>query len=271
MIYLDFNGRGPGLVSPELATVSASDRGLLYGDGLFETMLVRDGAVPLLPWHLERLAASASAVGIPYNEDSTRRAVETVANTVGNGEHALRLTLTRGAAEQRGYLPPPEPAPTLLITAAPYARPTRPLTAATATVRINPDSFTSRFKSTSALDKVMARDEAARAGADEALLLNLMDRPAEGASSNLFIVKDGLWLTPELYEGCLPGVMRRRVLELTGATETGLSVSDLFAADAVYLTNALMGLVPLVALDGRPLPSLSTQPFTLNELFATLP
>lgn len=269
MIYLDLDGRGPGLVRPEQAFVPASDRGLLYGDGLFETMLIRSGTIPLLAWHIERLARSAAALGIPFaHPERAREGALAVAGAAGAEEHVLRLTLTRGPSERRGYQPPPAPAPTLLITAAPYMRSDRALTAVTAAVAVNPDSPTARHKTLSALDKVMARAEAARAGADEALLLNLAGRPAEGAQSNLFIRREGRWLTPAVGEGCLPGVMRRQLIALTGALQTSLAVADLFSAEAVYLTNAVMGIAALAALDGRTLPALPGLPFTPDELFA---
>lgn len=257
MHYLDIAGRGPGLVPPDQALIPAGDRGLLYGDGLFETMLARDGSVARLDRHLARLAASAAALALPL-PDGVARAVALVAAAAGPGTHALRLTLTRGTSARRGYEPPADARPTLLITAAPYRPPAGPLTAITASVRVNPDSPLSRHKSLSALEKVLARAEAAQAGASEALLLNIHGRVAEGAASNLFIRRGGRWVTPPVSEGCLPGVMRAEVMAETGAVEAPLTAADLFAADAVYLSNALMGLVPLARLDGRPLPGSGT-------------
>jgi branched-chain amino acid aminotransferase len=76
---------------------------------------------------------------------------------------------------------------------------------------------------------------------------------AEGAAANLFICRAGRWLTPPVCEGCLPGVMRRRMLAVTGAEEAPLTPEDLLTADGVYLTSALMGCLPLGSWDGRPL------------------
>lgn len=262
MIYLDVGGMGPGLVPPEQALIPAGDRGFLFGDGLFETALIRDGQVPLLPLHLARLGASARELGIPFREEQTRDAALTLADAAGSaGEHALRITLSRGAARQRGYQPPVEARPTLLVTSAPYTRPTGPLTAVTASLRVNPGSPLTRHKSLSALEKVLARVEAARAGCGEALLLNLEGRVAEGAAANLFIFRGDRWLTPPLAEGCLPGVMRARVIALAGAVEAPLTVGDLRESDGVWLTNALQGLVPLGSLDGHPLPAGAQPPF----------
>lgn len=250
--YLDLGGAGPGLIDEREAALPLADRGFLYGDGLFETMLAVDGRVPLLPLHLERLAASASGLGIPCQAEQVGRAVLAVAGETA-GELAIRASLSRGAASARGYGPPAEARPTLLVTAQPYRRPAGPLTAITASVRVNPHSPLSRHKSLSALEKVIARAEAARAGVDEALLLNLAGRPAEGAAANLFLCSGDRWVTPPLEEGCLPGVMRRRMLALFRAEERPLTLAELAEAEGVYLTSALMGCLPLGRLDGREL------------------
>lgn len=253
MIYLDKGGQGPGLVAAD-GRIDPADRGFLLGDGLYETMRCRSGAVPLLEWHLWRLAESAAALALPADPEGFRWAVLAVAETAGSGEHALRLTLSRGAAAGRGYNPPPDPSPTLLVTSQPYEPPVGPLRLVRASTRIWPGAVTARHKSLSALEKVMARAEAARAGADEALLLNTSGRVAEGAAANIFIRRGDRWLTPPVAEGCLPGVMRRRVIGLTGAREEPLSAEELFDSDGVYLTNALIGCLPAASLDGVALP-----------------
>lgn len=263
MIYLDVGGRGPGLVSHTEALLPAGDRGFLYGDGIFETALLRGGEVPLLSLHLQRMAASAQALGIPFDLEQTRAAVLAVAaaNADGDGDYALRITLSRGHAGARGYQPPPDPEPTLMVVGTPYSRPSGPLSAVTASFRIHPDSPLAGHKTLSALEKVLAKAEAQRAGCDEALLLNTAGRVAEGAASNLFIVRKGLWLTPPLTDGCLPGVMRQRVLSLSGGVEWPITPEDLFHCEGVYLANAVNGCLPLAALDGRFLPWGEEPPF----------
>ncbi|HYF76033.1 MAG TPA: aminotransferase class IV [Symbiobacteriaceae bacterium] len=241
------------------AVVNVGDRGFLYGDGIFETMLMRGDALPLLSLHLARMEASARFLSIPFDPEHARRACLTLAEAMAaqSGaapEHVIRLTLTRGPAGKRGYQPPPDPTPTLMVAASPYQRPTGPLSAITASFRIHEGSPLVAHKSLSALEKVLAKSEAARTGCDEALLLNLAGRIAEGAATNLFIVRQGLWMTPPLSDGCLPGIMRQRILNLTGGLEWKLTPADLFRCDGVYLTNAVQGCLPLAALDGRGLP-----------------
>lgn len=227
------------------------DRGFLYGDGLFETILVRHKRAPLLPLHLARLTASARALAIPCDLERIAQDIDEHLATLPEGEHALRLTLTRGEALTRGYAYTGQERPTLHLTSAPYRRPTKPLRAITATNRIYSGSPLTRHKSLSALEKVLARTEAAQAGVDEALLLNEAGRPVEGTSHNLFILLDGQWLTPPVAEGCLPGVMRSQLLRLLGARERPLTVEDLHAAERLLLSNALLGALPLIELDGK--------------------
>lgn len=265
LLYLDLGGRGPGLTPADRAAIPVGDRGLLYGDGLFETLLAVDGQIPLLSLHLDRLCASAEAIGLPCDREQVGQAALAVAGAAGAGESALRITLSRGDSPVRGYAPPAEARPTLLITAGAYRRPPGPLTAITASLRVNPTSPLARHKSLSALEKVLARAEAARAQVDEALLLNPEGRVAEGASANLFLCQNGRWLTPPVTEGCLPGVMRRRVIAVTGAQEAPVTPEALFAADGVYLTSALMGCLPLVYCDERPLRQ-GPPPPTLGKL-----
>lgn len=264
MIYVDIGGKGPGLVPAEQALVPASDRGFLYGDGLFETVLARHGELPLLPLHLDRMAASARALAIPFDRGHSARAAAAVVDSLpgdGDCDYAVRITLTRGSNGARGYLAPPDPVPTLTVTAAEYRRSGGPMSAVTARFRTDENSPLAGHKSTSALDKVLARSEAARTGCDEAILLNRAGRVAEGSFTNIFMVRQGLWLTPPLTEGCLPGVMRSRVLALTGGIEWRIAPDDLFRCDGVYLTNAILGCVPLGALDGRSLPWGDPPPF----------
>lgn len=266
-LYLDLGGKGPGLIPSAEARLPVDDRGFLFGDGLFETMLVRDGRIPLLPHHAVRLVKSAEALAIPADPEGLIRAALAVAESAGPGEHALRLTLSRGAQAGRGYTPPEEPAPTLLVTSVPYRRPTGPLSMITASVRVCGSSLTSGHKSLSGLEKVVARAEARASGADEALLLNTWGRVAEGAASNLFIFRGGIWITPPIAEGALPGVMRQRVMDATMGISTLLTPGEVLQAEGVYLTNALMGCVPVRYLDGTTLP-MGPPPPDPEQLFA---
>lgn len=224
-------------------TVSQFDRGLLYGDGIFETVRVVRGVMPLWERHLARLRASAQLLDLPVPVDV---AAQAAAAAAALGEGALRLTLTRGAG-RRGYEPPTPSTPTLLLQPTAYTPPAGPWRAVIAQgVQVYSASVLWRIKSLSALEKVLARAEAARAGVEEALLLNENGALCEGAATNLFLVIQGEALTPPVGDGCLPGVAREVLLE-HGAREATLTPADLARASEAFLTNALAGVIPLAA------------------------
>jgi branched-chain amino acid aminotransferase len=255
MLYLD--GR---IVDPGQARIDPRDRGFLLGDGLFETMRAGGGRVPLLDRHLDRLEAGAAVLGIPLpqSRDAIAAACLAVleANRLTDGNAALRVTLSRGPGP-RGLEPPAEPTPTLLITAVPLPNTApSPASAVISGIRRNERSPLSRIKSLNYLDNVLALREARERGADEAILCNTAGRLACASAANLFLVREGALLTPPPDEGILPGVTRRVLLDL--ATDLGLPseqrklpLSALADAEEAFLTSSLIGLRPLVAVDGR--------------------
>jgi branched-subunit amino acid aminotransferase/4-amino-4-deoxychorismate lyase len=164
----------------------------------------------------------------------------------------VRLTLTAG---------PQDGQPALVLqawpaTGYPPEMYVSGITAVIASMRRNETSPLAHIKSLSYLDNVLAKREALQAGADEALLLNTKGTLAEASIANLFIVLGGDVLTPPIADGVLSGVTRGAVLELAeaagvAAREATLTVDDLRRADEAFLTNAIAGVLPLVAVDGR--------------------
>jgi branched-chain amino acid aminotransferase len=243
----------------EAARIDPSDRGLLLGDGLFETMRAVDGRVPLLDRHLRRLREAAATLGIPLARDDRGIAAACAAVLEANGlaTAALRLTLTRGPGP-RGLLPPADPRPTLLLAAFPLPPPSPPARAVISrATRRNELSPLSRLKTPGYVDNLIALEEARAAGADDALLLNTAGDLACGTTANLFLVEGGALLTPWVEDGALPGVTRGRVLELAGGLglacrEERLPPGRLAEAEGAFLTSSLVGIRPLLAVDGRP-------------------
>ncbi len=249
-------------------SVSPHDRGLLLGDGVFETLRARAGRIEYCEAHLARLARGAALLGIPLPPGLADALEHTLAaNTLQAESAVLRLTLTRGPGG-RGLEPPVAFTPTVLISAAPYPdQPLPPATAHIAELRRNERSPLSAIKSLNALDNQLARQAARARGRDEALLLNTRDRLAGASAGNLFIVLGDQIITPPLAEGALPGVIRA-VLLAQGA-ETGLSFverpispSDLQQAGEAFLTNSLIGIRPLVAWDEEQIGTGQPGPFT---------
>ena len=258
MIYL--NG---AIVPREQAKIDTADRGLLLGDGLFETLRAYGGQPFRLADHLKRLSHAAVALGIPLPVDAPGLAASVTdvlaANRLQGADAVLRITLTRGVGP-RGLLPPEDPQPTVMITAAAYHAPeTVMMSAAIVSIRRNGGSPLSRLKSLNYLDSVLAAREAAACGADEAIMLNNRGQVVCGARANLFAVVDGVVMTPPLTDGALGGITRHLALEAARdlglqAEERSLLPGDLEAAGELFLTNSLLEIVPIGRLGDRDLP-----------------
>ena len=251
--YLWLNGE---LLPADKARIDPADRGLMLGDGLFETMAAKDGAVPEFARHHARLAAGASFLRIPMllNQPALEESCRALLAANGMTEAALRLTLTRGPAP-RGLAPPPRPIPTMLITAAPLPPPGGKLRLITASIRRDEASPLSALKTLNYLPSVLARIEAAEQGADDALLLNRRGFVAETSAANLFVRLHGQWFTPPVEDGALPGIRRAMLLEAGRVQEAPLSPVQLLHAEAIFAGNAL-SLRPVAALDSHEIPQL---------------
>jgi branched-subunit amino acid aminotransferase/4-amino-4-deoxychorismate lyase len=265
-------------ISEEQALIPVNDRGFLLGDGLFETVRVVHAKPFRFAQHLERLARGADFLKIkcPF----TPRELENFAGQlIGQNqmpEAILRLTLTRGPGG-RGYTPAGSN-PTLVMTLHPEpgaagtvpARcknvsghagtvPGAPLqwNLITSPFRIPANDPLSAFKTTSKILHVMARAEAMERGADEALLLNTNGEAVETAGGNLFWVDDNAICTVPTECGALPGITRAVVLEICQSLglQTGMRAitpAALKRSAGIFFTQSVLGIVPVVMLDGEP-------------------
>ena len=238
--------------------VSAFDRGLLLGDGVFETMRAHRGLVFRLDRHLARLHGALSTLEIPAPA-AIHHWIDAALAATRPVDAAIRLTVTRGPGT--GVAPPlPPPAPTVVLAVQPLPGfPARVydagLSAVTASGRRNQRAMTNGLKMLAYGDSVAAMIEARRAGADEALFLDTDDHCAEASASNVFAFVDGTLVTPPVSCGALPGITREVVFELAmrlgiPASERPLALPELQGAAEALLTSSLRGLAPLVRLDG---------------------
>ncbi|OFX12009.1 MAG: 2-keto-4-methylthiobutyrate aminotransferase [Alphaproteobacteria bacterium RIFOXYD12_FULL_60_8] len=251
------NGR---LVPFEDASIALNDRGFTLGDGVFETLRVRNGVPLRREAHLARLQSGSALLGIPCPTDLSE-AMDSVLAANGHGEGVMRLTLTRGPGP-RGLLPPDPPHPTVVIAVTPLPPPMPAVRAVIAeTTRRNEHSPLCRCKTLNYLDNVLARLEAERHGANEAILLNTEGLLAETTVANLFVVKDGAVLTPRLSDGALPGVLRGVLIPALKARECGLTVEDLLTADEVFVSNSL-GVRPVLWVGERQIGDGAEGPIT---------
>jgi len=230
--------------------IRLNDRGFTLGHGLFETILVKHGAIPALDYHWRRLETSAPLISIslPFDKAELRAFINQLIheNNLTDKIAGARVTVTHGESE-RGLLPIQRPIPQFLISVFECPQPSdKPLTALIVNTRKNEHSLSSRIKSISYLDNILAKKEAYDQQYDEAILLNTASQVADGSMSNIYMVKEGKVYTPTIADGALPGTIRSILLEECNAffsfIEKSISVEELFEADEVFLTNALMGI-----------------------------
>ncbi len=245
---------GGGIVDADHATVSVLDHGFTVGDGVFETLLVRDGVPFALTRHLARLRRSLDGLGIHGpRELDVREAVAAVVAASGEESRRarLRITVTSGAGplgSERGS------SPSTLVVTCTAAAPWEPTTtlASVPWVR-NERAATAGLKTTSYAENAMALAEAHRRGASEAVFADTRGRLCEGTGSNVFVVVDGEVLTPHLDTGCLAGVTRELVLtwgsEVATVREAELPFDALHTADEVFITSSTRDVHPVVRVD----------------------
>lgn len=237
--------------------IPGDDRGLLLGDGLFETLLAVDGALEDVEAHLDRMDRGCAVLGIdPPARADALSALKSALEAAGcvAGRAVARLTLTAGSG--RGLERPAGSRPRLLAMAAPASPPPASVRLATVGVRRNETSPASRLKASSYLDNILSRAEARAAGADEALMLNTRGELACAAAANMFWIAQGRLFTPALECGVLDGIMRARLIG--AAQAVGVEIAEvaqgpdvLRVADAMLITSSLIGAVPVESLDGR--------------------
>jgi branched-chain amino acid aminotransferase len=270
--------------SKDDAKISVYDHGLLYGDGVFEGMRIYSGKVFRLQQHLIRLWESALSIGlsIPMTIEQLFDDVNTCVAKNGLDEGYIRLIVTRGSGAL-GLDPYKCSDPQVIcivdsITLYPdelYQNGLELVTAAT--IRNHPAALSARVKSLNYLNNIMAKMEGLKAGCVEALMLNHKGEVAECTGDNIFIVKNGLLMTPPVEAGILEGITRNAVLELADelgidAIETALTRHDIYVADECFLTGSAAEVIAAVKLDDRVIGDGRPGPITnqLNEAFRIL-
>lgn len=243
-----FKGR---LINEDKVRIPYTDRGFLLGDGIFDTVLAVEGQLMFFDHHYLRLCHDAEVMGIPmnYSEATLRKAIGRLlkANGLEDNHASIRITLTRGSGP-RGLLPPEDPEPLIMITAAQYRPPEGPAKAIIASHRRNEGSELTRIKSLSYTSSILARMEAEKQYADEAVMLNNDGLVTCATAGNIFIVeKGGRVVTPPPLHGALPGITRKMVIKAGRTTgmrisEGEISMDRLYNAEEAFLTNSLMGI-----------------------------
>ncbi len=245
------------ILPEEEAQISPMDRGLLYGDGLFETMRAYNGTVHLLRRHLERLKTSAEELRIPIpDNESLRSAIYSVMEANRLLDARIRLTVTRGV----GGLPTNTEGcsgPTVIVTIKEIT-PSSGISSGEPVIILkqpfDPPYTSRRLKTLNYLQTVYAGFELQEAGVREGVMLTREGMVAEGTVSNFFCVRDRILCTPPINAGVLPGIIRERVMELAGTMEVEVR-EELFdaeflrGAEECFYTNSIREIVPVISVD----------------------
>jgi 4-amino-4-deoxychorismate lyase len=220
------------------------DRGLAYGDGLFETLLVHAGEPVWWREHWQRLAAGAARLGIPLpDEDMVRR--EATGQLAGSVRGALKLVLTRGLGP-RGYAPPRDAPPTVVLSVHPLPEPPPGgLVLRWCRLQLAVQPALAGMKHLNRLEQVLARGEWDDPAIHDGVLCDTEDRVVGTTSANLFARVDGRWLTPPVQRCGIAGTVRGWLLAQGHAAEAELSQAQLSHAEAVFACNALRGILPV--------------------------
>ncbi|HEX2974046.1 MAG TPA: aminotransferase class IV [Tepidisphaeraceae bacterium] len=294
MAFVWLNGN---FVEESLASVSLHDTGLLHAAGVYTTMRSYEGHVFRLAQHLQRLRRSCEILFIPrqYKDDLLTAAVSELLTRNNLADARLRLTVTRGAVQQ-DPLHGPRLSPTVFLTATalePYPAEfyERGLTVAVVDdQKLNPYDIQAGHKTLNYFSRHHALRDATQRGAGEALWFNVHNYLQSGSISNVFLVKNDQILTPptptDLQDrtladtipypksATLPGITRQTVVDLAKQlnlplTPAAITINQLLEADELFLTNSIMGLMPVCRVESRPIGNDRPGPITqrLTELY----
>lgn len=232
-----------------MGEVPLDDRGLAYGDGLFETVLVRDGIPQLWEAHLARLARGCQVLRMPL---PPRDALERPLMNPGEGLVVLKLLLTRGAGG-RGYAPPEASVPRLRWQLSPFVpdarRWTRGVRIRHCRLQLGIQPALAGLKHLNRLENVLARSEWSDTHTAEGLLCDSEDRLVEATCMNLFWQREGRLETPRLTRCGVAGTLRAALLERLPIAEVDATPAVLADAEAVWLGNSVQGVWPVARLD----------------------
>ena len=252
-------------VSEESPIIYANDRGLLLGDGLFETIKSVSGVLHYFDRHYNRLKKAAAILEMPlsYSLDDLKHYGEQLlkSNQLMDQVAAVRITLTRGRGE-RG-ISVSSSSPTLLMTAVAYddSVADKPIRMMVTDNRRNEYSVLTTLKTTQYLESIMARQSAQACGFDEGMLLNTKGMLTESSVANIFFVKDDHLITPPISDGVLPGIMRQLILDYCATTgisveERSVAPTEVYGMTAAFQTNSLIGIQLMSCFDDYYLPEL---------------
>jgi branched-chain amino acid aminotransferase len=246
----------------DLATFLLNDRGLLLGDGFFDTMVLHKGGISFVDYHWQRITHTAKILQItlPLAQSELIETAYRLAqqNNIMDKPAGLRLTITRGNG-QRGLLPTGHEQPNYGIQVFAISPSPSALRVATTTIRRNETSPLSTIKSINYLETILAKQQAIAQGADDVLWLNCQGHVCETSVANIFLINEHEIITPPISDGVLPGVTRRVILELCetlniDVAQRSIELSECYRAQAAFVTNSLLPMQLVSQIDEYRLP-----------------
>lgn len=249
--------------------VAGTDRGFAYGDGLFETMRAHRGGLPWWDAHWARLSAGAQRLRLPL-PDQQQVAAEALAMLAGE-DAVLKLVLSRGDGG-RGYEPPAVSTPTWVLSRHPLPSPAQGLTVRWCETRLSIQPALAGIKHCNRLEQVLARAEwphlpEAERHAQEGLMRSMEGDVVCATAANVFVLHGSRWCTPLVDRCGVAGICRQWVLGMLDVEQSALDVAQVETADAVFLCNAVRGILPVARLGARHWP-LHAQVSTLQQQLA---
>jgi branched-chain amino acid aminotransferase len=242
------------LVDADHVHVPITDRGFTLGDGLFETMLWTGTDIRFLGDHLTRLEISARMLGLvlPTTLQDIEAGLLALGQTCIQQRAAIRLTLTRGSGP-RGLGFSNEHKPRMLASIAPVSPPTSSVSLKTVSICRNVSAPSARFKTLAYIDNIMALQQAQSLGGDEAIMLGTTGHIACASAANLLVRYQGTYLTPPTQDGAMAGIVRGRLLRASLIEEATITPAMLVDCTHACLTNALIGIRAVHAIDDHVL------------------
>lgn len=247
--FLDLQGRPRAPLDP-------ADRGLAYGDGVFETLLAVDGEPVWWDGHWQRLLRGCELLGLPAPQAGPVH--DQARALAGAGRCVVKLVLTRGPGG-RGYAPPDQPDPCLLLSRhdAPPAWPSEGVAMRSCSTRMAIQPRLAGIKHLNRLEQVLARSEWADPAIHEGLLSDMDGRPVSATAANLLVRRGDRWLTPPVDRCGIAGICRAWLLAEGLVEEARLESADIERAEALALASSVRGIAAVRSLDGRALPGVA--------------
>ena len=266
------------------AFISILDHGFLFGDSIYEVICTNQGKPCFLDEHLKRLYASALGISlkIPHSPTEIKKQIQTTLDSAENDESYIRIIVTRGVGEV-DIDPSSCFDPNIIIFVKeipqiPSERYEKGISVALVSIKRNSrESLNPAVKTGNYLNNVLARIEAQKMGAEDAIMVNSLGQLTEGTTSNLFFVKGERLLTPVKECGILSGITREKIIQIAhknGITleEGKWSSEELFNAEEIFLSGTVKKIMPVTVLDNRPVGKGTPGPITqkIMKLYSEL-